>query len=106
MRSYRNTTQELIEGFKECSFKLIPRVHNCVVDSPATSTSTLNLPENPIWRYEIEVRHRHFGLDNVKNYKVFEDDKQIHQFLTLAREFEGAAIDEENEFQWEAASIQ
>ena len=26
MRSCRNGTQDLIEGFKECSFKLIPRV--------------------------------------------------------------------------------
>ena len=51
MRSYRNVSQDLIEGFKECSFKLIPRVQNYVVDSLATSTSTFNVPTHPIGKY-------------------------------------------------------
>ena len=78
---------------------MIPRVRNCVADSLDISASTFNVPENPIGRYEIEVRNRNSVLDNVKNWKVFEDYKKIHQFLTLNGEFEVAVVDEENEFQ-------
>ena len=53
---------------------------------------------HPIGKYEIELRHRLSILDNVKNWQVFEDDKQIHNFLTLTGEFEGLAVDEENQF--------
>ena len=34
---------------------------------------------------------------NVNIWQVFEDDKQIQNFLTLTREFDGLSIDEENE---------
>ena len=106
MRSYRNSTQDLIEGFKECIFKLIPIVQNCVVDSLATSASTFNFPTHPIGKYEIEVRNKNFVLDSVKRWKVFKDDKQIYQFLTLVGEFEGATVDEENKFQEEISPTQ
>ena len=66
MRSCQNVTQDLIEGFKECSVKLIPRVHNCVVDSLATSASTFNVPTHLIGKYEIEVRKKTFFPDSVK----------------------------------------
>ena len=74
-----------------------------MADSLATSTSNFNVPENPIGRYEIEVRHRPSIPNNVKNWQVFEDDKQIHQFLTLAGDFEGAVVDKENEIQEEVS---
>ena len=92
MRSYQNVSQELIEGFKECIIKLIPRVHNCVVDSLATSASTFNVPMHPIGKYEIEVKNKTFFPDSVNTWQVFKDDKQIYQFLTLARELEGATV--------------
>ena len=47
-------------------------------------------------KYEIEVRHRNSVLDNVKSFQAFEDDKQIHKFLTLTKDFEGLVVDEEN----------
>ena len=55
-----------------------------------------------VGKYDIELRHRPFVPDNVKNWKVFEDDKNIHNFLTLTGEFEALVVDEENE-QWEGA---
>ena len=45
-------------------------------------------------KYEIEVRHGTSFLDNVKIWKVFEDDNQIQYFLTLTKEFEGPTIEE------------
>ena len=45
-------------------------------------------------------------MDNVKSWQVFEYDKQIHQFFTLTGDFEGALVDEENEFQDEVSPTQ
>ena len=67
MRSYRNVAQDLIEGFEECSFKLIPRVQKCVADSLDTLASTSNGPAHPIGKYEIKARHIPSILDNVKS---------------------------------------
>ena len=86
MRSYRNTAQDLIEGVEECIFKLIPIVHKCIADSLDNLASAFNGPTHPIEKYEIEVRHRPSISDNVKSWKVFEYDTQIHQFLTLPKE--------------------
>ena len=69
-----------------------------MVDSLATSTSTFNVPTHPIGKYKIEVRNKIFVLDSVKRWKVFKDDKQIFQFLTLVGEIEGATVDEEKKF--------
>ena len=75
MRSYQNASRDLIECFKECSLNLIPIVQNCVVDSLATSTTTFWVPMHPVGKYEIELRHRPYVPDNVKNWQVFKDDK-------------------------------
>ena len=68
-------------------------------DSLTTLASSFNVPTHPIGKYEIEVSHRPSVTDNVKSWQVFKEDKQIHQFFTLTGDFEGAPIDEENEFQ-------
>ena len=40
-----------------------------------------------------EVRHRLAIPDNLKNWQVFENDKQINHFLTLEEEFASINID-------------
>ena len=75
-------------------------------DSLATSVAAFNIPMLPIGKYESEVRHRPFFSDNVKRWKVFKDDKQICQFLTLVGEFEGATVDEEKKNQEEISPTQ
>ena len=85
MISYQNYALDLIECFEECIFNLIPRVQNCVVDSLATSLVSLKVPMHSVGKYEIKVRHITFFLDNVKSWKVFKDEKEIQNFLTLIR---------------------
>ena len=94
MRSYINAAQDLIKCFEESRFNLIPQQQNCIVDSLATYVFVFNIPMHPNRKYEVEDRHRPSVPDNVKSWKVFEDDKQIHNFLTLTGEFEGLTIDE------------
>jgi len=94
MRSYRNVVLDLIKCFEECEFSLIPRLHNGVADSLDTSAIVFKISIYPNRRYEIEVKHKPFVQDNVKSWKVFEDDQQIQNFLHLTGEFEGLAIEE------------
>jgi len=96
MRIYRNVSLDLIEYFEPCDFSLIPILQNGVIDSLATFVALFKIPIYPNRRYEIEVKHRPFVPDNVKNWQVFEDDKQIQNFLHLTGEFEGLTIDEDN----------
>ena len=98
MRSYQNFAQDLIEGFEECSFKLIPRVQKCVADSLETLASNFNGLAHPIGKYEIKGRNIPSILDNLKSWKVFEYEKQINQFFTLTGEIKGEAFDGENKF--------
>ena len=77
MRSYINVALDLIEFFEECKFNLIPRLQDGIADSLATSAIVFKIPMSPNSKYEIEVKHRPFIPDNVKNSQVFEDDKQI-----------------------------
>jgi len=92
-RSYRNVVLDLIEGFEECEFSLIPRWQNGITDSLATSAAVFKIPIHPNRRYEIEVKHRPSIPDNVKSWQVFEDDEQIQNFLHLTGEFEGLIIE-------------
>ena len=95
-RSYRNDIQNLIKCFEECNFNLIPRLQNCIANSWATSATIFKIPIHPNRKYEVEVRHKPYVPDNVKSWQVFEDDKQIQNFLTLTRDFDGLTIDENN----------
>ena len=63
-------------------------------DSLATYATVFKTPLHPNNKYEVQVMHRLFVPNNVKSWQVFEDDKQIHKFLTLTGEFDGLTIDE------------
>ena len=68
MRSYINVALDLIECFEECKFNLIPRLQNGIADSLATCVVVFKIPMYPNSKYEIEVKHRPFVLDNVNNW--------------------------------------
>ena len=96
MRSYRNLVLELLKEFDEYTILLIPREQNNIVDSLANSSSLFKIPIYPNKAYKIQVKHRPYIPDNVKNWKVFEDNHQIKRFLENEEEFINTQIDEEN----------
>ena len=71
-------------------------MHNCIADSLATYAIVFKIPIYPNRKYEIEVKHKPSVPNNVKNWQVFEDDKQIHNFLNLTWYFDGLITDEGN----------
>jgi hypothetical protein len=58
-----------------------------VADSLATSASIFKVPLPPKLRYDVEVKYRPSIPDNVKHWKVFEDDLEIKKFLETVEEF-------------------
>jgi hypothetical protein len=52
-----------------------------MADSLASSTSIFKVPLPPKMRYDVEVKYRPSIPDNVKHWKVFEDDLELKKFL-------------------------
>jgi hypothetical protein len=74
---------------------VIPRGKNQIAYALATSASVFKFPIFPNKKYEIEVKHRPTILDNIKYWKLFEDDKQVERFLQMSDEFSNVNIDDE-----------
>jgi ribonuclease HI len=96
LRSYRNEVWDLIDSFFSAfNISFVPREKNTVVDSLATSASNFKVPLPPKLRYDIEVKYRPSIPDNVKHWKVFEDDLEIKRFLETVEEFSALHIDQD-----------
>jgi ribonuclease HI len=97
LRSYRNEVWDLIDSFFSAfNISFIPREENTVADSLATSASIFKVPLPPKLRYDVEVKYRPSIPDNVKHWKVFEDDLEIKKFLETIEEFSELHIDQDS----------
>ena len=70
---------------------------NDLVDSLAVTDCVFIPSLNPKLSYEIQVKYRPSLPDNVKFWKVFEDDAELTRFLGVIDEFSDLEIDEDNE---------
>jgi ribonuclease HI len=96
LRSYRNDVWDLVDNFlSEYNIYFIPREENCVVDSLAVSTSNFRIPIPPKFKYDVEVKYRPSIPDNVKYWKVLEDDLELKKFLESVDEFVALHIDQD-----------
>ena len=80
--------------FFELSY--IPRALNHLDDYLAVSTILFVPPLPPRLSYDIQVKYRPSLLDNVKFWKVSENDDELSKFLRLLDEFSDMHIDKEN----------
>jgi ribonuclease HI len=98
LRSYRNEVWDLIDNFfLAFNISFIPREENTLADSLAVSAGNFKVPLPPKLKYDIEVKYRPSIPDNVKHWKVFEDDLEIRRFLETVDEFSALQIDQEHE---------
>lgn len=66
-KSYINEVWDLIENlFFEFNIQFFTKEKNNMVDSLATIANNFKPPQNPLLRYEVEVRHKPLVLENVK----------------------------------------
>jgi hypothetical protein len=96
LRSYRNEVWDLIDNFfLAFNISFIPRGENTMADSLAVSARNFRVPLPPKLRYDVEVRSRPSIPNNVKHWKVFEDDLEIKIFLETVDEFSTLHIDQD-----------
>jgi ribonuclease HI len=96
LRSYRNEVWDLVDSFFSAfNISFIPREENTLADSLATSASNFKVPLPPKFRYDVEVKYRPSIPDNVKHWKVFEDDLEVKRFLETVEEFSEMHIDQD-----------
>jgi hypothetical protein len=77
------------------NISFIPREENTLADSLAASASNFKIPLPPKFRYDVEVKYRPSIPDNVKHWKVFEDDLEVKRFLETVEEFSKMHIDQD-----------
>jgi hypothetical protein len=63
------------------NISFVPIKENTLENSLVVSTSNFGVPLPPQLRYDVEVKYRPSIPDNVKLWKVFEDDLEIKIFL-------------------------
>lgn len=96
--AYRNEVWDMVENlFISFNIHFMPQEQNRMVDSLVVVASTFHPPQNPLLRYEIEVRYRPSIPDNIKHWQVFEDEEQMKRFLETVGEFENMEIDDSKE---------
>jgi hypothetical protein len=96
LRSYKNEVWDLIENFFSAfNISFIPREKNALADSLAVSASLFRIPLSPKRKYDIEIRYRPAVPDNVKHWKVFEDNLEMKNFLQAVDEFSALHIDQD-----------
>jgi hypothetical protein len=89
---------DLIDNFfLAFNISFIPREENTRDDSLAISASHFRVPLPPKLRYDVEVKYRPFVPDNIKHWKVFEDDLEIIKFLESVDEFSALHIDQDHD---------
>jgi ribonuclease HI len=96
LKNYRNEVWDLIDSFfLDFNISFIPREENAPADFQAFSASLFEAPARPDDRSEVEIRYRPSVPDNVKHWRVFEDDQEIEKFLQSIDEFSAVHIDED-----------
>jgi ribonuclease HI len=96
LRNYRNEVWDLIDNFfLAFNISFIPRGENTLADSLAVSASLLKFPLQPMVKNDVDIRYRPSVPDNVKHWKVFEDDSKLERFLQSVDEFSALHIDQD-----------
>ena len=95
LKHYQSLVQELISQFLAFNISPIPRSQNAIADLLANVASKL-LPSEDYSpnRFSVELIFRPSIPDNVTNWRVFNHDKDILNFLTSDKSYDDQIIDE------------
>ena len=93
---YQREVWDLLPSFSSFNIFLVPRYLNTDVDLLANVASQFiplkNFEPNA---FSLELIYRPSIPDNITNWRVFNDDEQIINFLTMEDTFKGSVIEEE-----------
>jgi hypothetical protein len=102
LEAYRDEVLTVIHAFTDFKITHVPRAMNELADSLVVLACSFIPPLPPKLKYEVQVKYRPSLPDNVKFWKVFEDDDELTRFLAAMDEFADLQIDLENEHDKEA----
>jgi hypothetical protein len=96
LRNYQQEVHRLIKHFEAFNATTIHRTKNTLVDSLATASSRLSpLEDYKSSRFVVELLYKPSVPNNISNWKVFEGDEEIINFLTNQEKFKDMALDDE-----------
>ena len=93
LKAYRDEVWKLRDSFMFFEPSYIPRALNHLDDSLAISTSLFIPPLPPRLSYHVQVKYKPSLPDNLKFWRVFENDEELSKFLQLVDEFSDIHID-------------
>ena len=96
LKAHRDEVWKLRDSFMFFELSYIPRAMNHLSDSLAVSTSLFVPPLRRKMSYDIQVKYMPSLPDNVRFWKVFENDDELSKFLQVVDEFSDMHIDQEN----------
>jgi hypothetical protein len=97
LKAYRDEVWKVRDSFSIFDISYIPRDMNHLADSLAVSANLFIPPMPPRLNYEIQVKYRSSLPDNIKYWKVFEDDDELNRFLQVVDEFSDMHVDQQNQ---------
>jgi ribonuclease HI len=81
LRNYRNEVWDLVDdSFLDFNISYIPREENASTDCLDFTTSVLKVPTPPTAGSDVEIKYRPSIPDNIKHWRVFEDDQELRNF--------------------------
>jgi hypothetical protein len=96
LKSYRNEVWDLMDNlFLAFNISFIPREENTLADSLAISASLFRIPLIPKIKCRVEIIYRPSIPENIKHWKVFEDNLEIEKFLQSIDELSTLHIDQD-----------
>jgi hypothetical protein len=96
LKNYYQEVHKLIDNFEAFNITNVARMQNNLVDTLATATSILSpLEYYEATRFVVEDLYKPWVPNNISNWKVFEGDEYIVDFLTNQENFRDLAIDDE-----------
>ena len=96
LNAYKDEVWKLRDSFMVFELSYIPRALNHLDASLAVSASLFVPPLPPKLSYDVQVKYRPSLPDNVKFWRVFENDEELSKFLQLVDEFFDIHLDQEN----------
>jgi ribonuclease HI len=96
LKCYQSEVWSLINKFFAFNINSVPRSSNAEADLLANVASKL-LPAEGLSpnAFSVKLLFRPSVPDNITNWRVFDDDQQIINFLHMEETFQGAVIDEQ-----------
>lgn len=97
MWAYHNVILDIWRLFPDYTLTCVPRVQNVIADSLTIDASNLKILMNSNNKFEIHVKNCSIVPNNQRYWQVFQDDKEIEEFLKNEGKYKDSSINGEQD---------